>query len=392
MPLARPTSPQQLAARRAEAFPRAPHDLVDLRRDLPEATLLLDARWWHVGGTGAMTRSLVRGLHELDPDHRWILWGPDELAEASWPGSYHVPTEVSPSQWFGQRQAFRLPRADLVLHPHQTRPAHTRPAASCVLDLIQLRHPNPVVRQAMRRRLASTIRHAAALFTIAPSVRDEIAATFGTDRADIQVLHLPVDQAAARAVRVRRHDEDLRGDGGRRRALLAVGGFSRHKNQRRLIDAFAATRFAATGGELHLAGGTVDELGLTDQQLPVGVRVLGRISAAVLEEELVAAVALVQPSLVEGYGLPVAEAIAAGVPVLSSPVPAATELGPAGLPTFDPTSTADMATAIDATVEAIEAERYWTRVDRDRWIAEQPDDVDLACQVLAGIAPVLARR
>jgi glycosyltransferase involved in cell wall biosynthesis len=121
------------------------------------------------------------------------------------------------------------------------------------------------------------------------------------------------------------------------------------------------------------------------ESVPAGVRVLGSLGAAALEETMAGATALVQASLVEGYGLPVAEALMGEVPVVSSPVPAATEFGPAGLPVFDPRSVASMAEVIDETVDLIDAGRYWERVDRPAWLAAQPTVRDLARQVVAGL-------
>lgn len=366
------------------AAPRSPATAP--RPDAPR--LVLDARWWDVGGTGTFTRSLFRGLAACRPDQRWTVWGPDTVPVEQWPGAELVPTGTGPARWFGQRQAFRVPEADLVLHPHQTRPAHTRPAATCVLDLIQLRHPNRAVRMAMARRLALTVRRAAVLFTIAPSVRDEVVAAYGVDPDRVHVLHLPIDRERAAAIEARRAGQD-RVDPGRERVLLSIGHFAPHKNHRRLIEAFAASRFAATGGRLHLVGGDPATLGMSPADLPRGVHLLGPLTRAQLDDQLVGAVALVQPSLVEGYGLPVAEALAAGVPVVSSPIPAVTELGPPGIVTFDPRSTQGMADALDETVALVEHGTYWRRVDRPTWLAAQPSEQDLARRVLAGIEPVL---
>ncbi|CAN5749726.1 glycosyltransferase family 1 protein [soil metagenome] len=357
----------------------------------PEApTIVLDARWWDVGGTGSVTRSLVRGLAEVGPDQRWLVWGPTGAVDATWPGAGNVATEVHPASCFGQRQAFRVPKADLVVHPHQTRPAHRRPAASFVLDLIQLQHPNRVVRRAMAERLAATLRRADVLFAIAPSVRDEVAATFAVDPADIRVLRLPIDRRAALRIEAIRRLAPDDAVAPPPRTVLAVGRFAPHKNHARLISAFAASRFAATGGQLHLAGGRPEDLEWDQPSLPKGVRVLGELTRSELDEAMAGASALVQPSLREGYGLPVAEALAAGIPVLSSPVPAISEAGLSGVPTFDPRSVSAITAALDETIELVESGRYWDSVDRATWLASLPTDADLARQVIAGIAPVLA--
>jgi glycosyltransferase involved in cell wall biosynthesis len=347
--------------------------------DTEARTALLDARWLGMGGVGTFTRSLLHGLAEVEPGDRWVVWGPAAAGEIRWPGAVHVPCSTSPTAWLGQRSALRMPPADVVLHPHQTRPVHPRPAAVCVLDLIQLQHPSLTVRAGKALRLRLSISSAAALFTISPSVRDELVARFGLDEASIGVLHLPVDADAARRIAARRAVVPPA------RVVLAVGRFTPHKNHRRLVEAFARTRFAATGGQLHLLGGPAGGLELGSDPLPPGLRILGELDATGLEDAMARALALVQPSLVEGYGLPVAEALLAGVPVTSSPVPAVTDFGPPGIPVFDPTSVPAMADAIDETVDLVDAGRYWERVDRDSWASVQPTPAALARQVVDGL-------
>jgi glycosyltransferase involved in cell wall biosynthesis len=342
-------------------------------------TTLVDARWANNAGTTTFTRALLRGLAEVDPPGRWLLWGPPGMVHGQWPGAVHLPTSVDPAAWFGQRSALRVPRADLVLHPHQTRPVHRMPAASCVLDLIQMRHPVAPVRRAMALRLRASVRAACVLFTISGSVRDQLTAELGVEPGSVTVLHLPVDaEAAARTAVLRRSRPP-------ERVLLAIGRFRWHKNLRRLVQAFARTRFASTGGRLHLAGDVVEHLDLGGLTLPPTVRVLGVLDQEGMEEAMAGATALVQASVTEGYGLPVAEALMAGVPVLSSPVPAITEFGPPGVPTFDPLSVASMTEAIDETVELVEAGRYWDRVEREAWVANRPTARTLAEQVLRGL-------
>lgn len=355
--------------------------------------IVVDARWWDRNGTGSFTRALVRGLAEVQPTGRWLLWGPPAADQPGWLASRHVRTTEDPSALLGQRQAWRVPAGDLVFHPQQIRPIHGRTTASCVLDLIQLHQARgPVDRHLRRAWLHATVRAADALFTIAPSVRDALADEVGVDPATITVLHLPVDRAAADRVAAARlapgRDPAQRADGSRR-PLLAVGRGKAHKNHRRLVEAFASTRFAATGGQLHLVGLEAHELPVLPANLHPGVRIRGILPQAELDAAMVDALALVQPSLLEGYGLPVAEALAGAVPVVSSPIPAVCELGPAGVPLFHPRSVRSIAAAIDETVELVGSGRYWDRVDRASWLAAQPTEADLARAVLAGLEPLV---
>lgn len=341
---------------------------------------MFDARWAHHAGATSFTRLVLRGLAEVAPGGRWLVWGPPEMVEPTWQGAVHIPTSTDPVAWFGQRSATHVPDADRVFHPHQTRPVHRLPAASCVLDLIQLQHPSRPVRMAKAARLRATVRAARFLFTITSAVRDELVADFGVDPDSVTVLHLPVDrESAARVAEQRRVVSP-------QRSLLCIGRFDRHKNLPRLVRAFEATEFAARGGTLTLVGGTPGELlSLGLDHVPSSVRVTGRLDQPQLEQLLARATAVVQASLAEGYGLPVAEALLAEVPVVSSPVPAVTEFGPAGVPMFDPRSEDAIREAIDEAVALVDAGTYWEVVDRGPWAASLPTTRELAQQVLVGL-------
>jgi glycosyltransferase involved in cell wall biosynthesis len=69
---------------------------------------------------------------------------------------------------------------------------------------------------------------------------------------------------------------------------------------------------------------------LADRLAGPGVRLLGRVSDAELDALYAGALALVMPSLLEGYGLPVREALARGTPAVISDLPVyGDELSPA---------------------------------------------------------------
>jgi glycosyltransferase involved in cell wall biosynthesis len=84
-----------------------------------------------------------------------------------------------------------------------------------------------------------------------------------------------------------------------------------------LSQAFAAARGQGLGAELVFAG----DGRLAERLDGPGVRLLGRVSDGDLDALYSGALALVMPSLLEGYGLPVREALSRGTPAIVSDLP-----------------------------------------------------------------------
>ena len=132
---------------------------------------------------------------------------------------------------------------------------------------------------------------------------------------------------------------------------MFVGRDAPHKNLDRLVTGFAASDFAAHGAVLTLAGvdgPAVERLRTLAAQHHARVELPGIVSQPELEQLLASATLVVQPSLEEGFGLPVAEALAAGIPVAMSTAPALLEITRgAEVETFDPLDVDAIAHAID---------------------------------------------
>jgi glycosyltransferase involved in cell wall biosynthesis len=229
-------------------------------------------------------------------------------------------------------------------------------------DTLALAHPE-LVFPTVRGRLAWLLKE-----HVAARMSDRIVTVSETSRRDLAAwFHLPADK-----LRVVTEGPDPTFCPGPRSAesdrvlakhnvppcskfLLYVGGLSPHKNLPRFVEAFAhvakhdVNLFLVIVGDFGDVFHThVPEIKSAIEQGGVEDRVV--LPGFVPDPELVhlyrRAYALVQPSLMEGFGLPPVEAMACGTPVVSSQAGSLPEVvGDAGL-FFDPTDIASIATVL----------------------------------------------
>jgi glycosyltransferase involved in cell wall biosynthesis len=217
-------------------------------------------------------------------------------------------------------------------------PAHTVPLIRttrqvvAVLDMSWFRtgvHHTFVKRLYFRRMIPLSVKRADAVITISEATKRDVADIVNVDAKPIVSTPLGLDEAFKRssadeiaAVRVRYGLVESP-------YVISVGVFEPRKNQEGLIRAFARLvhRSAEFDHTLVLAGNVgfgwqnshvwnlVEELGVGDR-----VKVLDALPDAELRSVLSGADVFVYPSFYEGFGLPVLEAMACGVPVVTSGV------------------------------------------------------------------------
>ncbi|GAA4549072.1 glycosyltransferase family 4 protein [Amycolatopsis samaneae] len=286
------------------------------------------------GGTGRYTAELMLALARTAPPgwtvssvvarHHDVEAAVVEGVEG--PRVLRVPPRVLVAAW--QLGLTWWPGGDAVHAPTPLAPPRV-PAGKTltvtVHDTVPWTHPETLTSRGVswhRSMISRAARRATGLVVPTRAVADELAVLI-----DVAV---PV-KVIPHGVRIPAGEAEVELP---ERYVLAVGTIEPRKGIDVLIEAVAGIE----GVSLVVAGqqgwGGVDPVRLAkDHGLPEDrFRLLGRVSDAELATVLRGAEALAVPSLTEGFGLPLLEAMAAGVPVVHTDVPALAEVaGGAGL-------------------------------------------------------------
>ncbi len=195
--------------------------------------------------------------------------------------------------------------------------------------------------RALTAGLASlAARGARRIIAVSEAGAAEIVTGLGVDRARIDVVPNGVrPPGGAGASDVRDADVRERHRLGGRKVALSVATNLPHKNLAALIDALAQID-AGKRPLLVLAGHATDDPRMRQLATRAGVaedvRLLGACSTGELDALYALADCLVLPTLHEGFGLPVIEAMARSLPVACSDIPALREVASSAAVYFDP--------------------------------------------------------
>lgn len=295
-------------------------------------TVALDARNARLPGPrgyGRYAQSLLAALRARD-DLRLT-----ELDGGRWRGPAVTWEQL------GLPLALRQAGADVVHVPHPFLPL-VRPCAGVVTihDLSWEVFPEdftPRTRRKFQLVVPRAARSAERIICVSAYTRDDVCAHYGVDPARVHVVHngpsLPIGTAPPP-------------DNGP--YLLGVGDLRAKKNWGRLVEAWRALRAAGLAHRLVIAGPDQGEMAaLRAAAGDAPLELPGYLGDAELDALMRGAAALVHPSLHEGFGLVVAEAMARGVPVAAAAGTALPEAGGDAAVYFDPLDEDAIAAAVE---------------------------------------------
>lgn len=338
----------------------------------------IDARLMYQTGVGTYLRNLLRHLPQyLPPDMEiyWYVLSADRRRMKTQDNRIIIrETDV---RWhsFSEQTHFLAQllsdRLDLMHFPYFSYPVlYNRPYIATVHDMTPLlfktgrastHHPfwYEIKHHVFSWMLQRQISKARTIITPTHTVKDQVTARFGMHHATKTVpIYEGVDgdllQAGTSAPEARAHaqsdipaaDHDY---------YLYVGNFYPHKNVERLLEAFSRIQ-QKTSRHLYLVGPqNIFSERLTemvDQRGLERVHFLHGVASVQLAALYLDAYALVNPSLSEGFGLPLIEAAYFGCPIIASDIPVFSELLPGQFVSFSPESEDSIATALLAPVQS----------------------------------------
>jgi glycosyltransferase involved in cell wall biosynthesis len=376
-------------------------------------------------GFGRFARELTGALAAAGSEHEFVVFVDQPSADrVTVPDGFArvvVPVREAPSRaasattqrsvrdMLAMTWAAARSRLDLLFFPatYSFFPVWNVPRVVVTMhDTLALAHPEWVFptwtgRAAWALKEYAAVRQADRILTVSQAARRDLQAWFRLPDGRIRVVPEgpdvlfqplpagPVSDAILARYGVRPGE----------RFLLYVGGLSPHKNLLRLVEAYALLpdppRLCLVGDTGDVFHTHVPEIQAAIARLGLADRVgfTGFVPDSDLAHLYSRAYALVQPSLMEGFGLPAVESMACGTPVISSTAGSLPEvIGEAGV-YFDPTDVADLARALREVLADPEARMRLAGVALERakqytWAASA--QAVLAC--FAELEPARARR
>jgi glycosyltransferase involved in cell wall biosynthesis len=326
-------------------------------------TIGLDARKILDFGIGTYVRNLVRSLAGIDHENRYALLVRPQDREllGDLPDNFRPVVEGSPV--YSARElvalSWRLWREKLDLYhsTHYVLPAVVPSRVVVTIhDIIHLLYPEFLpsrfaflyAQRMIRRSLGRGDR----IIAVSQNTRTDLMRYFDVDGRKIQVVYNGVEDVFRQRLPDDELERWLRQLGISRPYLLFVGNPKPHKNLDTVVQAYArARRLAAFDAPLVCVGNRsgsefkirqrAEHLGLADQ-----VRLLGHVAAEALPAIYQGATLFLYPTLYEGFGLPVIEAMASGVAVVTSNNSALKEIAEGYAHLVDPLDVAAIAKAI----------------------------------------------
>ncbi|HEY6066472.1 MAG TPA: glycosyltransferase family 1 protein [Thermoanaerobaculia bacterium] len=308
-------------------------------------TIGIDARKLKDFGIGSYIRNLLEAMSRRPEAERFrfrvYARRSDRDVMPELPANFEVVEEDSPGYSVAEltRFAFRLfrDRLDLFHATHYVLPPLRSRAVVTIHDIIHLLYPQFLPNRAAlvyaRVMIRRALRRADRIITVSYNSKRDLVDYFGIAPARVDVIYNGVSPRFCGDVTDDDRSRVAAKYGLRRPYLLFLGGEKPHKNVQNVVRAFGEARRMrpdlphglALAGPMPKNTARIDAL-IAALDLGSAIARPGLIDEEDLPGLLSGADVLLYPTLYEGFGLPVVEAMACGTPVLTSSTSALQEI------------------------------------------------------------------
>lgn len=314
----------------------------------------IDARLWFESGVGRYIRNIVQGIEKTDNINEYVIFlskkGFEEVNFSS--QNFKKVLTTSPWHTVSEQISFRKQldkeRLDLVHFPYFAFPVFYKGAFVLTIHDLILDHfstgkattlPLPLYllkRQGYKFITRKGIRNAEKIIVPSHATKDEIIKHYSVNKQKVEVIYEGVDPRITA-----RESSDLV----TKRYLLYVGNAYPHKNLQSLLSVFAEIRKAEDIELVCIGKNDYFYQDIKKDDHP-GVHFLHSIDDSTLSEYYKGALCLVMPSFMEGFGLPLLEAMNFSCPVVASNTAALKEIAQDAAIYFDPQNREEIKDAI----------------------------------------------
>ena len=322
-------------------------------------TIGIDGRLWSESGVGRYIRNLVTGIENSQLTDDFVIFINKENYEKVLFSNPRITKKIYTARWHSVSEQWRfkeeIERANIgLMHfTYFSYPVfYNRPFVITIHDLILDHYPTGVASSlplplfklkhyGYKKITSAAVKKSKKIIVPSNATKDELIDHYNADARKITVIHEGFDPL-------------IKGEGSSKLVsknyILYVGNAYPHKNITLLIEAFKKVR-AERDIELVCIGRDDFFYEKLENKKGEGVHFLHNVDDKTLFDYYKNAKLFVMPSLMEGFGLPILEAMHLSCPVVSSNTPALKEVGGDAVYYFDPESSNDLAHAIVEVVD-----------------------------------------
>ncbi|MFA5933042.1 MAG: glycosyltransferase family 1 protein [Microgenomates group bacterium] len=335
--------------------------------------IVIDARLWSESGLGRYIRNLVLELAKIDSaNHYDILLLKKDFDKIDYfRNNFHKV--LADFKWYGFAEQIKMPKLlnslkpDLVHFPHFNVPILYK--GKFVVTIHDLIHQHYKTRESTthnklmysmknlgyKKIFSNAIKKADRIITPSKSVKNQLINEWNIDQAKIEITPEAVDTSLINISKQIRNNDFQKVShkwGIKKPYIFYVGNAQPHKNIERLIEVFIQIKNKYSEYQLILSGPDNYFWNKTIKRYNVKDLIF---TGFLSERELVTlyknADLFVLPSLEEGFGIPVLEAMACGCPVVCSNTGSLPEVAADAAVYFNPRILKDMEEKISSVLE-----------------------------------------